>query len=83
MEALTELPPVPLLASDIPVARDFNHMGWRGALDASVGFLRASIRRSVEVESNALLLLALNKRLARMEEVLQAAANASHTPSRP
>ena len=46
-------------------------MGWRGALDASVGFLRASIRRSVEVKSNALLLLALNKRLARMEEVLQ------------
>jgi hypothetical protein len=62
--------------------RDYNHMSWRGAFDASVGFMRASIRRSVESQSNALLLLAMNKRLARLEEELQPPAPSS-APSPP
>ena len=52
----------------------FNHAQWGGVLDAAYGFLRKTIRKDADAAADSLLLLALNKRVSRLEDAVVASS---------
>lgn len=60
---------------------DFNHAQWGGVLDAAYGFLRKAIRKDADAAADSLLLLALNKRVSRLEDAVVASGAAARPAS--
>lgn len=52
----------------------FSHAQWGGVLDAAYGFLRKTIRKDADAAADSLLLLALNKRVSRLEDAVVASS---------
>jgi hypothetical protein len=48
------------------------HRQWAGVLDAAVGFLSSHMRREADRDSHSLLLLALNRRLQVLGDLVKA-----------